>query len=64
MKDAFTNQFGTTLLDNRPILPDLWRVMKNTLQLVFAAQLLAIIFAVADRGLLGHYASTRRSTTR
>jgi peptide/nickel transport system permease protein len=46
VKDAVTNEFGTTLLDNRPILPDLWRVMKNTLQLVVAAELLAIIIAV------------------
>ncbi|HXH89354.1 MAG TPA: ABC transporter permease [Gaiellaceae bacterium] len=46
-QDAFTNQFGSTLLDNRPILPDLWRVMKNTLQLVLIAQLLVIIMAVA-----------------
>jgi peptide/nickel transport system permease protein len=45
-KDAVTNEFGTTLLDNRPILPDLWRVMKNTLQLVVAAELLAIIIAI------------------
>ena len=45
--DAVTDQFGTTLLDNRPILPDLWRVMKNTLQLVIIAELLAIILAIA-----------------
>jgi peptide/nickel transport system permease protein len=47
VKDAATNQFGTTLLTNKPILPDLWRVMKNTLQLVIIAQLLAIIVGVA-----------------
>jgi peptide/nickel transport system permease protein len=46
VKDATTNEFGTTLLDNRPILPDLWRVMKNTLQLVLIAEILAIILAV------------------
>jgi peptide/nickel transport system permease protein len=45
-KDAVTNKFGTTLLDNRPILPDLWRVMKNTLQLIIAAELIAIVLAV------------------
>lgn len=56
VQDAFTNQFGTTLLDNRPILPDLWRVMKNTMQLVFAAQLLVIIFAV----LIGVYSAIRQ----
>jgi peptide/nickel transport system permease protein len=46
VKDATTDNFGTTLLDNRPILPDLWRVMKNTLQLVVAAELLAILIAI------------------
>jgi peptide/nickel transport system permease protein len=46
VRDAVTNEFGTTLLDNRPILPDLWRVMKNTLQLVIAAEVLAIIIAI------------------
>ncbi len=46
LKDAAANQFGTTLLTNRPILPDLWRVMKNTLQLVIAAELIAIVLAV------------------
>jgi peptide/nickel transport system permease protein len=45
-QDATTNQFGTTLLTNKPILPDLWRVMKNTLQLVIVAELLAILLAI------------------
>jgi peptide/nickel transport system permease protein len=47
VRDAVTDKFGTTLLTNQPILPDLWRVMKNTLQLVIAAELLAILLAVA-----------------
>jgi peptide/nickel transport system permease protein len=46
VQDAVTDQFGTTLLTNKPILPDLWRVMKNTLQLVIIAQLLAILVGV------------------
>jgi peptide/nickel transport system permease protein len=46
VKDAVTDQFGTTLLTNRPILPDLWRVMKNTLQLVIIAQTLAILVGI------------------
>jgi peptide/nickel transport system permease protein len=46
VEDAATDQFGTTLLSNRPILPDLWRVMKNTLQLVLIAQVLAILLGV------------------
>ena len=46
VQDAVTDQFGTTLLTNKPILPDLWRVMKNTLQLVLIAQALAILVGV------------------
>jgi peptide/nickel transport system permease protein len=56
VQDAFTNQFGTTILDDRPILPELWRVMKNTLQLVLAAQLLVIFFAV----LIGVFSAVRQ----
>jgi peptide/nickel transport system permease protein len=47
VQDAVTDQFGTTLLTNRPILPDLWRVMKNTLQLVIIAQILAIVVGIS-----------------
>jgi peptide/nickel transport system permease protein len=47
VEDAVTDQFGSTLLTNKPILPELWRVMKNTLQLVLIAQILAIVFGVA-----------------
>jgi peptide/nickel transport system permease protein len=56
VQDAFTNQFGTTILDNRPILPELWRSMKNTLQLVLAAQMLVVFFAV----LIGVYSAVRQ----
>ena len=56
VKDAVTNEFGTTLLGDRPILPDLWRVMKNTLQLVFVAELLAILIAIG----IGVYSALRQ----
>lgn len=56
IRDATTNNFGTTLLDNRPILPDLWRVMKNTLQLVIIAELLAVLIAIA----IGIYSALRQ----
>jgi peptide/nickel transport system permease protein len=56
VNDAFTNQFGTTLLGEKKILPDLWRVMKNTLQLVIVAELLAILVAVA----IGVYSALRQ----
>ncbi|HWQ24224.1 MAG TPA: ABC transporter permease [Gaiellaceae bacterium] len=47
VKDALTNKFGTTTIGDRPILPDLTRVMGHTLQLVVASELLALIIAVA-----------------
>lgn len=56
VRDAVTNQFGTTLLDGRPILPDLWRVMKNTLQLVIIAELLAVLIAIG----VGVYSALRQ----
>jgi phenylacetate-CoA ligase len=46
VKEAVTNQFGTTTLGDRPIWPDLKRVMKNTAQLVIVAEMLAILLAV------------------
>jgi ABC-type dipeptide/oligopeptide/nickel transport system permease component len=46
VRDAFTNEFGNTLVGNRPILPDLLRVMGHTLQLVFIAEILAVLIAV------------------
>ena len=46
VQDATTNKFGTTLLTNQQILPDLVRVMKNTLQLIVAAELIAIVLAI------------------
>ncbi len=56
VQDAVTNEFGTTLLGDRPILPDLWRVMKNTLQLVLVAEFLAIVVAVG----IGVYSAVRQ----
>jgi ABC-type dipeptide/oligopeptide/nickel transport system permease component len=56
LKDAATNQFGTTLVGERPILPDLWRVMKHTLQLVIVAEILAILIAVG----IGVYSALRQ----
>lgn len=56
LKDATTNNFGSTLLGDKPILPDLWRVMKHTLQLVIVAELLAILLAVG----IGVYSALRQ----
>ena len=56
VRDAVTNQFGTTLLGEKKVLPDLWRVMKNTLQLVIVAEILAVLLAVA----IGVYSALRQ----
>jgi len=56
LKDMLTNQFGTTTIGDRPILPDITRVMGHTLQLVIAAELLAILFAVG----IGVYSALRQ----
>jgi peptide/nickel transport system permease protein len=56
VRDAVTNQFGTTILGDKPILPDLWRVMKHTLQLVIIAELLAVLIAVG----IGVYSALRQ----
>jgi peptide/nickel transport system permease protein len=46
LKDAVTNQFGNTLLSDEPIWPDLKRVLGNTLQLIIASEILAVIIAI------------------
>jgi peptide/nickel transport system permease protein len=56
LKDMTTNQFGTTTIGDRPILPELTRVMGHTLQLIIAAELLAILFAVG----IGVYSALRQ----
>jgi peptide/nickel transport system permease protein len=56
VRDAFTNQFGNTLVGNRPILPDLLRVLGHTIQLVFIAEILAVLVAV----LIGVYSALRQ----
>ncbi|HLE98657.1 MAG TPA: ABC transporter permease [Gaiellaceae bacterium] len=56
VKDALFHKFGTTTLQDRPILPDLWRVMKNTIQLVVTAELLAVLIAVG----IGVYSALRQ----
>jgi peptide/nickel transport system permease protein len=56
LQDMVTNEFGTTTIGDRPILPDLTRVMGHTLQLVIAAELLAILFAVG----IGVYSALRQ----
>lgn len=54
--EAVTNKFGTTLIGDREIWPDLVRVMGNTAQLVIAAELLALLLAV----FIGVYSAVRQ----
>jgi peptide/nickel transport system permease protein len=55
-RDAVTSRFGTTLLGDRPIWPELKRVMGNTLQLVIVAEALAVLIAIA----IGVYSAVRQ----
>ena len=59
LKDALTNQFGTTTIGDRPIMPEITRVMGHTLQLVIVAELLAILIAVG----IGVYSALRQYST-
>ncbi len=56
VKDALTNKFGTETVSDLPIWPDLQRAMGHTLQLIVAAELLAILLAVA----IGVYSALRQ----
>jgi peptide/nickel transport system permease protein len=56
LKDAVTDGFGTTVIGDRPILPDLKRAIGHTLQLAMAAELLAILFGVG----IGVYSALRQ----
>jgi peptide/nickel transport system permease protein len=56
MHEAITQKFGGTLVGDRPIWPDLKRVMGNTLQLIIAAEVLAILLAIA----IGVYSAVRQ----
>ena len=56
LEEAVTQKFGGTMVGNRPIWPDLKRVMGNTLQLILTAEILAILLAVA----MGVYSAVRQ----
>lgn len=45
LKSAFTDGFGRGLLSREPILPDIRRVMGNTLQIIIASEIIAVILA-------------------
>ncbi len=46
VKDVFTDRFGTTMLSDRPIWPDLTRAFWHTAQLVIVAEVIAVVLAV------------------
>jgi peptide/nickel transport system permease protein len=56
VKEFVTNKFGTTLLQDDPIAPDLTRVLGNTLQLVVGAEILAVLLAVG----IGIYSAVKQ----
>jgi peptide/nickel transport system permease protein len=56
VKEAVTDKFGTTTIGDRPIWPDLKRVMANTAQLIIAAELIAIALAI----FIGVYSAVRQ----
>jgi peptide/nickel transport system permease protein len=59
VQDMFTNKFGTETVSDLPIWPDLQRAMGHTLQLIVAAELLAILMAVA----IGVFSALRQYST-
>jgi peptide/nickel transport system permease protein len=54
--DVFANKFGTYLVGERPIWPDLRRVLPHTLQLVVGSELLAVIVGIG----IGIYSAIRQ----
>jgi peptide/nickel transport system permease protein len=56
VKEVTTEKFGTTTIGDRPIWPDIKRAMGNTAQLIIAAELIAIILAIA----IGVYSAVRQ----
>jgi peptide/nickel transport system permease protein len=56
LEEALTDKFGSTIIGERPIWNDLGRVIGNTLQLVIAAELIAILLAIA----IGVYSAVRQ----
>ncbi len=56
IRDAVTKKFGTTLFGNRPIWPDLKRVIGHTLQFILSALIISVIFGIA----IGVYSALRQ----
>ncbi len=56
VRDAVEHKFGNHLLSQRPIWPDLQRVLGHTIQLILTAQLLALLIAIV----IGVYSAVRQ----
>lgn len=56
VEDVVLHRFGTKTISDLPILPDLQRAIGHTLQLILAAEILALIFAIA----IGVYSALRQ----
>ena len=56
VRDLFTDGGGRTILTDRQILPDIRRVLGNTIQLVLAAELLTLLLAI----MIGIYSAIRQ----
>ncbi len=56
VKEAVTDKFGTYLLSERKIWPDIRRVIGNTMQLIIAAEILAVLIAM----MVGVYSAVRQ----
>jgi peptide/nickel transport system permease protein len=56
LKEAVTQKFGNTTVSNKPIWPDLRRVMGHTAQLVFTAEIIALLLAIG----IGVYSAVRQ----
>ncbi len=56
VRDLATNGLGHTIVGDRPIYPDLKRVLGNTLQLVIAAEIITLLIAI----IIGVYSATRQ----
>jgi peptide/nickel transport system permease protein len=56
VRDAVTDKFGTTIFGDRPIWDDLKRVIPNTLQLLLAAEIFSVLFAI----IIGVYSAIRQ----
>ena len=56
LEEAGTEKFGSTIIGERPIWDDLGRVIGNSLQLLIAAELIAILLAI----FIGVYSAIRQ----